>query len=124
MSIMLGDIVRYSKPEPNEVGLRFTVVGAPEKGRVDIELICDMPIRPIETVRIEDVELSITNHDWPAGYIAEHLRNWITSRRMTREDEELICRFCNQHPSVLYREAWPTILMLAKRNAGVRNDVG
>ena len=124
MNIMLGDIVRYSNPEPKEIGLRFTVVGAPEKGRVDIQLICDMRIRPIETLKIEDVELSITNHDWPAGYLARHLRNWIRREGLAREDEELICRFCNQHPSVLDREDWPTIMMLAKRNTGVRNDVG
>lgn len=54
-----NDIVRYSKPvDAEEAKLRFVVLADPEKGRVDIQLVCDYTIKPIETVLTEDVELA------------------------------------------------------------------
>jgi hypothetical protein len=52
-----GDIVKYSKPvSPAEAEFRFILLNEPEKGRVDIQLICDERIRPIETVDASEVE--------------------------------------------------------------------
>jgi hypothetical protein len=52
-----GDIVKYSKPvSPAEGEFRFILLNEPEKGRVDIQLICDERIRPIETVDASEVE--------------------------------------------------------------------
>ena len=54
-----GDIVRYSKPvNEEEAAFRFILLSEPEKGRVDIQLICDERIKPIETVEAGEIELA------------------------------------------------------------------
>jgi hypothetical protein len=54
----LGDTVKYTHPiNEQEGGLRFIVVGKPEKGRVDIQFVCGWRIKPIETVLVTDVEV-------------------------------------------------------------------
>lgn len=54
-----GDIVKYSKPvNPDESRFRFILLNEPEKGRVDIQLICDYQIKPVETVEAGEVELA------------------------------------------------------------------
>ena len=51
-----GDIVRYSRPaDEEESKFRFVLLGEPEKGRVDIQLICDDRIKPIETVEVGEI---------------------------------------------------------------------
>ena len=51
--------MKYSKPvNDEEAKLRFILLREPEKGRVDIQLICDYRIKPIETVEAEEVELA------------------------------------------------------------------
>ena len=50
-----GDIVKYSRPvSPDEAALRFVLLAAPEKHRVDIQLICEERIKPIETVAVAE----------------------------------------------------------------------
>ncbi len=52
-----NDIVKYSKPvSEEEANLRFILLQDPEKGRVDIQLICDYRIKPIETVEVGEIE--------------------------------------------------------------------
>jgi hypothetical protein len=54
-----GDIVKYSRPvSADEAEFRFILLNEPEKGRVDIQLICDDRIKPIETVETGEVELA------------------------------------------------------------------
>ncbi|MEI7733335.1 MAG: hypothetical protein WCO56_27435 [Verrucomicrobiota bacterium] len=54
-----GDIVRYSRVlEEGEEELRFVLMAPPEKGRVDIQLICDWTFKPIETVAESEVKLA------------------------------------------------------------------
>lgn len=54
-----GDIVKYSRPvNEEEAAFRFVLLNEPEKGRVDIQLICDERLRPIETVEVGEVELA------------------------------------------------------------------
>jgi hypothetical protein len=54
-----GDIVKYSKPvSPAEAEFRFILLNEPEKGRVDIQLICDDRIKPVETVEAGEVEVA------------------------------------------------------------------
>jgi hypothetical protein len=54
-----GDIVKYSRPvSSEEAALRFFLLNEPEKGRVDIQLICDYRIKPIETVEAGEVVLA------------------------------------------------------------------
>jgi hypothetical protein len=54
-----GDIVKYSKPvSEDEAKFRFILLNEPEKGRVDIQLICDDRIKPIETVEAGEIELA------------------------------------------------------------------
>jgi len=54
-----GDIVKYWKPvDEEEAAFRFILLREPEKGRVDIQLICDDRIKPIETVEAGEVELA------------------------------------------------------------------
>ena len=54
-----GDIVKYSRPmSAEEAEFRFILLTEPEKGRVDIQLICDDRIKPIETVEAVEVELA------------------------------------------------------------------
>src|SRR5262245_40484764 len=56
-SVKRGDVVKYSKPaNEEEAKFRFIVLNEPEKGRVDIQLICDYRIKPIETVEEAEVE--------------------------------------------------------------------
>lgn len=51
-----GDIVKYSKPvDAAESECRFILLRGPEHGRVDIQLICDARIKPIETVETREV---------------------------------------------------------------------
>lgn len=59
MHMKKGDIVKYSKPvNREEAALRFFLMNAPEKGRVDIQLICDYRVKPIETVETVEVQLA------------------------------------------------------------------
>lgn len=52
-----GDIVKYSRPvSAEEAKFRFILLNQPEKGRVDIQLICDDRIKPVETVEAGEVE--------------------------------------------------------------------
>jgi hypothetical protein len=52
-----GDIVKYSRPvSEEEATFRFILLNEPEKGRVDIQLICDERIKPVETVEAGEVE--------------------------------------------------------------------
>jgi hypothetical protein len=52
-----GDIVKYSRPmNEEESKFRFVLLAEPEKGRADIQLICDDRIKPIETVEVGEVE--------------------------------------------------------------------
>lgn len=54
-----NDIVKYSKPiNGEEAKLRFILLRDPEKGRADIQLICDWRIKPIETVEVKDIEVA------------------------------------------------------------------
>lgn len=54
-----NDIVKYSKPvDAEEAELRFILLRNPEKGRADIQLICDWRIKPIETVEVGEIELA------------------------------------------------------------------
>ena len=54
-----NDIVRYSKPVTEaEAALRFILLRDPEKGRADIQLICDYRIKPVETVKVGEIELA------------------------------------------------------------------
>ena len=53
-----GDIVKYSRPmNEEEAAFRFVLLNEPEKARVDIQLICDDRIKPIETVEVGEVEV-------------------------------------------------------------------
>ena len=53
-----GDTVKYSNPvSESEAEFRFILLGEPEKGRVDIQLVCDERIKPIETVEAAEIEL-------------------------------------------------------------------
>lgn len=55
-----GDIVKYSRPvDEEESKFRFVLLGEPEKGRVDIQLICDDHIKPTETVEVGEIEPAI-----------------------------------------------------------------
>ena len=52
-----NDIVKYSKPvNEEETKLRFILLRDPEKGRADIQLICDYRIKPIELVAVGEIE--------------------------------------------------------------------
>ena len=52
-----NDIVKYSKPvNGEETKLRFILLRDPEKGRADIQLICDFRIKPIEIVAVGEIE--------------------------------------------------------------------
>jgi hypothetical protein len=52
-----NDIVKYSKPvDEEETKLRFILLRDPEKGRADIQLICDFRIKPIEIVAVGEIE--------------------------------------------------------------------
>jgi hypothetical protein len=52
-----GDIVKYSRPvDEEEFKSRFVLLGEPEKGRVDIQLIRADRIKPIETVEVGEIE--------------------------------------------------------------------
>jgi hypothetical protein len=54
-----GYIVKYSRPvSPDEAALRFVLLASPEKHRVDIQLICEERIKPIETVAVAEIELA------------------------------------------------------------------
>ena len=44
-----------------EAKFRFILLNEPEKGRVDIRLICDERIQPIETVEAGEVELALSH---------------------------------------------------------------
>ena len=52
-----NDVVKYSRPvDEDEARLRFVLLRDPEKGRADIQLICDYRIRPVETVEVGEIE--------------------------------------------------------------------
>lgn len=49
--------MKYSKPaNEEEAGFRFILLNEPERERVDIQLICDDRIKPIETVEVGEIE--------------------------------------------------------------------
>lgn len=55
-----GDIVKYSKPvDEGEASFRFVLLAEAKNGRVDIQLICDDRIKPIETVAAGEVEVAV-----------------------------------------------------------------
>lgn len=49
-----NDIVKYSRPQPGEEDCRFALHES-NGNRVLLELICNMAIKPLETVSIEEV---------------------------------------------------------------------
>jgi len=51
-----GDIVKYSKPVEGEAAFRFILLTSPQNERVDIQLICEERIKPIETVSVTEIE--------------------------------------------------------------------
>jgi hypothetical protein len=52
-----NDIVKYSRPvDEDEAKLRFILLRDPEKGRADIQLMCDYRIKPVETVEVGEIE--------------------------------------------------------------------
>ena len=52
-----NDVVKYSRPvDGDEAKLRFVLLRDPEKGRADIQLICDYRIKPVETVEVGEIE--------------------------------------------------------------------
>jgi hypothetical protein len=55
-----GDIVKFKKPlNADEEKARFVFIEGPNiMGRVQIQLICDMSIKPIELVDESEVELA------------------------------------------------------------------
>jgi hypothetical protein len=54
-----NDVVMYRKPvDELEAGLRFILLRDPEKGRVDIQLVCDYRIKPVETVEVGEIGLA------------------------------------------------------------------
>jgi hypothetical protein len=57
-----NDIVKYSRPvDDDEAKLGFALLREPEKGRADIQLICDYRIKPfetVETVEVGEIELA------------------------------------------------------------------
>jgi len=54
-----GGVVKYSRPvNEEEAKFRFDLLREPEMGRVDIQLICDDRIKPIETVEAGEIELA------------------------------------------------------------------
>ena len=58
-SMKANDVVKYSKPvNAEEAKLRFILLRDPEKGRADIQLICDYRIKPVETVEVGEIELA------------------------------------------------------------------
>ena len=58
-SMKRGDIVKYSRPVNQEkAAFRFILLNEPEKGRADIQLICDDRIKPTETVEAGEIELA------------------------------------------------------------------
>lgn len=57
MDMRVGDIVKYSKPQPTERDLRF-ILRELNGDRVLIELISDYRIKPLETVAIDEICLA------------------------------------------------------------------
>ena len=54
-----NDVVKYSRPvDEVEAKLRFILLRDPEKGRADIQLICDYRIKPVETIEVGEIELA------------------------------------------------------------------
>lgn len=59
-----GAIVKYSRPvNKSEAELRFILLRDPEKGRADIQLMCDYRIKPIETVEVREIVLADESSD-------------------------------------------------------------
>jgi hypothetical protein len=57
MAMKANDIVKYARPANNEEAeFRFILLRDPEKGRADIQLVCDYRIKPIETVEVGEIE--------------------------------------------------------------------
>lgn len=54
MPLKVGDIVKYSKPQPGEEPYRFKLREV-NGDRVLIELICRFTIKPLETVEIGEI---------------------------------------------------------------------
>lgn len=57
MPLRVGDIVKYSRPQPGESDIRF-ILRELNGDRVLVELICDWRIKPLETVAIDEVCLA------------------------------------------------------------------
>jgi len=55
--MQLNDLVKYSKPQKGEEDIRFRLREI-NGDRVLLELVCDMPIRPLETVAIQEISLA------------------------------------------------------------------
>jgi hypothetical protein len=56
----IGDKVKFKKPaNADEAKARFILVEEPNvMGRVKIQLVCDLPFKPIELVDESEVELA------------------------------------------------------------------
>jgi hypothetical protein len=53
-----GDIVKFRNPlDDNEIKERYKLLEDPDGGRVLVEGICDLPIRPTRVLLVEDLEL-------------------------------------------------------------------
>ena len=55
--MQLNDLVKYSKPQKGEEDIRFRLREI-NGDRVLLELVCDMPIRPLETILIQEICLA------------------------------------------------------------------
>lgn len=61
-----GDVVKYSKPvDSDEAELRFVLLAPPEKGKVDIQLVCDFRIKPVRIVTDHHDATAASAHDGP-----------------------------------------------------------
>jgi hypothetical protein len=57
VGMKVNDVVKYSKPQDGESDLRFVLLHV-EKGKADIQLVCDWAIRPVETVAVDEIEMA------------------------------------------------------------------
>jgi hypothetical protein len=53
----IGDVVKYSNPSKEEQEFRFILLEH-NGDRVTVQLICDERIKPVETLKVEEVELA------------------------------------------------------------------
>ena len=52
-----NDIVEYKKPLLDEIGVKFILLEEPDGGRVLVEAIVDMEIRPTYILNVSDLKL-------------------------------------------------------------------